>query len=268
MSDIRVDLSDNPKGGRVATVCHDRSDKLNVLGKGDAEALAAAVERAGTSAGVRVVVLRGAGERALIGGADIGFMVDLTPETARPFITAIHNACDAIRRAPVPVVARMSGYCLGAGLEIAASCDLRVADATARVGMPEVQVGLPSVIEAALLPRLMGWGRAARLVYTGEIIGARQAYEWGIVDSLVPEGELDAAVARTADMICAAGPTAIRLQKELLRDWEELPLRDAVQRGVDCLPEAFASGEPRERMRAFLGRKRSEHGGVVDGDTG
>ena len=256
MGDIHIDLNDNPCGGRVATVCYDRADKLNVVGKEDAEALAAAIERVGATPDVRVVVLRGAGERALIGGADIGFMVDVTPEEARPFITAIHEVCDAIRRAPVPVVARMSGYCLGAGLEIAASCDLRVADATARVGMPEVQVGLPSVIEAALLPRLVGWGRAARLVYTGEIIGAQQAYEWGLVESVAPEGELDAAVARTTDMICAAGPVAIRLQKELLRDWEELPLRDAVQRGIDCLPKGFASGEPRERMRAFLDRKR------------
>ena len=253
---VHVGLHDNPNGGRVATVCYDRADKLNVVGKEDADALAAAIARAGASAGVRVVVLRGTGERALIGGADIGFMAGLTPETARPFITSIHGVCDAIRRVPVPVVARMSGYCLGAGLEIAASCDLRVADTTARAGMPEVQVGLPSVIEAALLPRLVGWGRAAWLVYTGEIIGAKQAYEWGLVESLVPEGELDAAVARVADMICAAAPTAVRLQKALLRDWEELPLRDAVQRGVDCLPKAFASGEPQERMRAFLHRKR------------
>ena len=105
-------------------------------------------------------------------------------------------------------------------------------------------------------PRIVGWGRAARLVYTGETIGAEQAYEWGLVDSLVPEGDLDEALARTVDMICAAGPAAIRLQKELLRDWEESPLRDAVERGIDCLAKGFASGEPRERIRAFLERKR------------
>ena len=256
VGDIHIDLSDNPHGGRVATVCYDNTAKLNVVAKDDADALAAAIERTGAIDDLRVMVLRGAGERALIGGADIGFMVDVTPEAARPFITSIHDVCDAIRRAPVPVVARMSGFCLGAGLEIAASCDLRVADATAKLGMPEVQVGLPSVIEAALLPRLIGWGRAARLVYTGEIIGAEQAYAWGLVESLVPEGEIDEAIGQTVDLICAAGPVAIRLQKELLRDWEELPLRDAVQRGIDCLPKSFASGEPHERMRAFLDRKR------------
>ena len=188
VGDIHMELNDNRNGGRVATVRYDNEAKLNVVAKDDADALAAAIERVGASPDVRAVVLRGQGERALIGGADIGYMVDVTPEAARPFITSIHDVCEAIRRAPVPVVARMSGYCLGAGLEIAASCDLRVADATAKVGMPEVQVGLPSVIEAALLPRLVGWGRAARLVYTGEIIGAEQAYDWGLVESLAPAG--------------------------------------------------------------------------------
>ena len=256
MGDIHIDLDDSPHGGRVATVCYDNEAKLNVVAKDDADALADAIERVGASPDLRAVVLRGKGERALIGGADIGYMVDVTPEAARPFITSIHNVCDAIRRTPVPVIARMSGYCLGAGLEIAAACDLRVADSTAKFGMPEVRVGLPSVIEAALLPRLVGWGRAARLVYTGEIIGAEQACAWGLVESLVPAGEIDDTVRRTVDLICAAGPVAIRLQKELLRDWEELPLRDAVQRGIDCLAKGFESGEPRERMRAFLDRKR------------
>jgi len=256
VSRVHVEFQDNPRGGRVATVCHDNAAKLNVIDGDGAEALAAAIRQACESRDVRVVVLRGAGEGAFIGGANIRTMVDLTPEASRPFIRSIHSVCTAIRRAPVPVVARLSGYCLGAGLEIAASCDLRVADTTAKFGMPEVQVGLPSVIEAALLPRLVGWGRAARLVFTGETIGAEQAYDWGLVETLVPEGELDDALARTVDMICAAGPTAVRLQKELLRDWEELPLRDAVERSIERLAQGFASGEPRERMRAFLGRKR------------
>lgn len=255
MSAVHVEIAEGARGGRVATVCHDKADKLNVIGRDDADALSAAIRQAGESE-VRLIVLRGAGERAFIGGADIRAMVDLTPETARPFITSIHQVCAAIRCAPVPVVARMSGYCLGAGLEIAASCDLRVADATAKFGMPEVQIGLPSVIEAALLPRLVGWGRAARLVYTGETIAAERAHDWGLVDTLVPEGELDDALARVVGMICAAAPAAIRLQKTLLRDWEELPLAEAVARSIDSLAEAFADDEPRRRMRAFLNRKR------------
>lgn len=256
MSSVHVETADSPRGGRVATIRHDNSARLNVIDSGGAEALSAAIREAAGSPGVRAVVLRGAGERAFIGGADIREMVDLTPETARPFIASIHGVCAAIRGAPVPVVARLAGYCLGAGLEIAASCDLRVADATAKFAMPEVQVGIPSVIEAALLPRLVGWGRASRLIYTGETIGAERAHDWGLVDSLVAEGGLDDEIARTVGTICAAGPAAIRLQKALMREWEELPLSEAVARGIDCLADGFASGEARERMQAFLDRKR------------
>ena len=256
MGAVHVDFADNPRGGRVATLCYDNADKLNIVDRDGTEALGAAIRRAGEGTAVRVVVLRGAGERAFIGGADIREMVDLAPETARPFILSLHRACAAIREAPVPVVARLAGYCLGAGLEIAASCDLRVADAGAKFAMPEVQVGIPSVIEAALLPRLIGWGRASRLIYTGETIGAERAEEWGLVDTLAPEGGLDDALARTVDAICAAGPAAIRLQKALMREWEELPLAEAVERSVETFAEAFTGDEPRRRMRGFLDRER------------
>ncbi|HJO75520.1 MAG TPA: enoyl-CoA hydratase-related protein, partial [Rhodospirillales bacterium] len=107
---------------------------------------------------LRAVVLTGKGEKAFIGGADISEMADLTPETAETFITGLHGASAALRRLPVPVVARIQGYCLGGGMEVAAACDMRIASESAVFGMPEVALGLPSVIEAALFPRLIGDG--------------------------------------------------------------------------------------------------------------
>ena len=256
MTEVHVEIEDSPRGGHVATVCYDNAEKLNAIDGAGADALSAAIRQAGESPEVRAIVLRGAGERAFIGGADIRVMVDLTRETARPFVTALHGVRTALRDAPVPVVARVSGYCLGAGVGIAASCDLRVADTTAKFAVPEVVVGIPSVIASTLLPRLVGWGRAARIVYTGETIGAEQAYDWGLVEALVPEGEIDDALAHTVDKICAAGPTAIRLQKAFLREWEELPAPEGGQRSMDYFAEGFASGEPGQRMRAFLDRRR------------
>ena len=256
MSETRTEIATHEAGGEVATVTYDNEAKLNCMDEAAAHGLAEAISRAGTGPDLRVIVLRGAGDRALIGGADIRYMRDLTEEQATRFITSLHLVCEAIRRAPVPVIARAAGYCLGAGLEIAAACDIRIADEAAVLGMPEVQVGLPSVIEAALLPRLVGWGRSNYLVYTGQTIDAATALAWGLVEQVVPTAELDAALARVVGSICAAGPRAIRLQKELCRDWEELPLRDAVQRGIDIFPRGFASGEPQERLNAFLGRRK------------
>ena len=205
---------------------------------------------------LRVVILRGAGNRAFIGGADISAMATLDRETARVFITEIHRACDAIRRLPVPVIARIEGYALGAGLEIAASCDLRIAAETAKFGMPEVKIGIPSVIEAALLPRLVGWGRARWLLYTGEVIDAGTAEQWGLVERVVTSAELDTAVGEWVTAILGAGPQAIRLQKALIREWEGLPIDAAIQAGIGAFAEAYASPEPADRMAAFLRKKQ------------
>ena len=116
-----------------------------------------------------------------------------TTASAEAFIARLHGACAAIRSLPVPVIARISGYCLGGGLEVAASCDLRVASEDSTFGMPEVNVGIPSVIEAALLPRLVGWGKARELVYTGLSISAAEAVSCGLVER-VGQREVSAAV--------------------------------------------------------------------------
>ncbi len=147
---------------------------------------------------LRLVILTGAGGRAFAGGADLGEIAALDHAGARRFITLVHRCCEVFRRLPVPVIARIDGFALGAGLEIAAACDLRVASEGSVFGMPEVRVGIPSVVEAALLPGLIGRGRARRLLLTGETINAAEALAWGLVDALAPADRLDEAVDRLA----------------------------------------------------------------------
>lgn len=256
MATSSVKLRASEYGGHVATITYDNETKLNCMDQASALELTELIQATCDDPDLRVIIFRGAGERALVGGADIKFMSELTPEAAEPFISSIHAVCEALRRAPVPVIGRLAGYALGAGLEIAASCDMRIADDQAVLGMPEVQVGLPSVIEAALLPRLIGWGRASWLVYTGETIDAKTSLHWGLVEEVVPNDKLDTAIERIVEPICRAGPKAVRLQKELCRDWEELPLNDAIARGIGFLPRGFATGEPQVRLKEFLTRKR------------
>ena len=200
--------------------------------------------------------LRGAGERALIGGADINEMAGLDASGARAFITDLHRACQALRDLPVPVIARMRGYCLGGGLEIAAACDLRIAADDARMAMPEVRVGIPSVIEAALLPGLIGPGRTRWLVLTGETIDAATAYGWGLVEQVAPADMLDDAIDTVCAAILDAGPAAIRAQKALIAQWERLPLDAAIEAGIDTFAASFEGDEPQRYMRRFIERKR------------
>ena len=255
--DGRIEVAREARdGGAVARVTLDNRAKLNVLDSRLIGELRGVFEELAAEPKLRAVVLTGAGGRAFIGGADIGEMAALTPETARRFITGLHELCAAIQALPVPVIARIEGYCLGAGLEIAAACDLRVAGEGARFAMPEVRVGIPSVIEAALLPRLIGAGRAAELVLTGRMLEAAEALAIGLVERVVPTADLDAAVDHWLDALLAAGPRALAAQKQLLRDWRELPLSESIARSIDAFAEAFEDDEPARMMREFLDRKR------------
>ena len=253
----RIEIAREARGGgAVARVAVDNRAKLNVVGSRLIGELRAAFDALAAEPGLRAVVLTGAGDRAFIGGADIGEMVRLTPETARSFITGLHQLCAAIQALPVPVIARIEGYCLGAGIEVATACDLRVAGQGARFAMPEVRIGIPSVIEAALLPRLVGAGRARELVLTGRSFEATEALSIGLIERVVPAAELDDAVEDWLAALLAAGPRALAAQKQLLRDWQELPLSESIERSIDAFAEAFENEEPSRMMRAFLERKR------------
>jgi enoyl-CoA hydratase len=252
---LRVDVEQQPEG-TVYRLTVTRSERLNILNTAALTEMISALAQIAEDDAARVVILAGAGGKAWIGGADINEMVSLNADTAKAFITRLHTVCLALRELPVPVIASIDGFCLGAGLEIAACCDLRVATPVSRFGMPEVQVGIPSVIEAALLPRLIGAGHARDLVMTGRIIDAREAAAWGLVECIDSAENLDTVVNDRAAMILSAGPKAIRSQKVLCRDWEELPLSQSIQAGVDAFHDAFLADEPQVYMHRFLHRRR------------
>lgn len=243
-------------GGAVARVTIDNPRKLNILTRATLGALVDTLREVQLNARLRAVVLTGAGERAFVGGADLETLGGLDPLSAREFIGRVHDACAALRDCPVPVIARINGWCLGAGVELAAACDLRIAAETAAFAMPEVRLGIPSVVEAALLPRLVGAGRARWLVMTGETIGARQALEWGLVEKVVPAAELDAAVNAALDSLLAAADEALRAQKRLAKLWEEAPLETSVRASVEEFARAYETPEPARRIHAFRARRR------------
>ena len=254
---VLIRREERPEGGYLAHLTIDNAGKLNSLNRRSMSEIVAAVEELTGDQRLRLAVVSGAGERAFIGGADIGEIAALDHAGARSFITLVHRCCAAFRRLPVPVVARIDGYALGAGLELACACDLRVASERSLFGMPEVKIGIPSVVEAALLPGLIGHSRARRLLLTGETIVAAEALAWGLVDGVAAAGQLDDTVERLIQPILAAGPRAVRLQKSLILDWEELPTAAAIERGIDCFVSAFDTDEPARMAGAMLAELRS-----------
>jgi enoyl-CoA hydratase len=203
---------------------------------------------------VRVAVVTGAG-RAFSAGMQVQVLRDLTPVTAKSLITSLHEAIHAVHDAPFPTVAMVNGPCLGAGFELAMACDLRVAAAGAQLGLPEVKVGAPSVIEAALLPALVGPGRAAEMLLTGESVAAEQALEWGLVNRVAPPDKLEVVTGELVEKILACASPAIRLQKELMVRWRNTDLASAVRLGINAFAQNYTTGEAREAALAFLEKR-------------
>lgn len=216
-----------------------------------------AIDKVAKDESVKVLVLASSGEKSFIGGADLKEMAQLDATRAEAFIRQLKSLCDAIRAFPAPIIARIQGWCLGGGLEVAASCDIRVASVDANFAMPEVRMGIPSVIHAALLPRLIGRGRASWLMLAADSITAKRALEWGLVEQVVDSSCLDAAVNELVEKLVESSARVLRVQKTLLNQWDELPLAASVEASVQSFRASFESGEPTQFMEAFFENRRN-----------
>jgi enoyl-CoA hydratase len=245
--------------GPIATITINRPEALNTLTHELILHLTAEIKKLCSEPDIRIIVLTGSGDRAFVGGVDVRAMMELDADGAEKFITDLHRCFLAIRQCEKIVIASINGFAFGGGLELAASCDLRIASDHAQFGMPEVRVGIPSVIEAAYLPRLIGLGRAAELVYTGEMIEAQEAERIGLINKVVSHEKLKEATRHLAKKVLRNGPTALILQKKLIAQWMELSLNAAIEAGIRAFRECYKTGEPKEGMRAFLEKRKPSY---------
>jgi enoyl-CoA hydratase/carnithine racemase len=244
------------RDGPITTLTINRPERSNALNTRVIVELRQAVEATREGPETRVIVVTGAGERSFVGGADLHELGQLDVLKGEQFIRTLHESLRALREHPVPVIAAVNGHALGAGLELVMSCDIAIASENAQLGMPEVKVGLPSVIECALMPGIIGLMRTRELLLTGDPIDAYEAHRIGLVNQVVPPAELAAAVKRMAERLMANGPRALFLQKELINRWLNLPMDEAIEAGVKSLASAFATDEPQRAMEAFWARRR------------
>src|SRR5262249_31105562 len=224
---------------------------LNLFEPGLIATLCATFETLARDTSIRAAVIMGRG-RAFTAGMDGPVLPGLDAASARALIPDLCAAIDAVHRAPFPVLAAVHGACLGAGFELALACDVRVAATNASFGLPEVRVGVPSVIQAALLPPLVGPGRAAEVLLLDERVDCSRALAWGLVTRVVEPAALSAAVDETLAAVLACAPGAVRAQKALMIRWRESDLPSAVRAGIDAFAACYAGDEPREGAAAVL----------------
>ena len=240
--------------GRVRALWLDRPERRNALGVSVITALRATLAEAMEDSAVDGVVLLGRGPH-FSGGVDITEMAAASEADILRLIDALRDLCATARRAPKAVVAAVHGGCVGGAFELAMAADLRVASEDAWFSLPEVAVGMPSVIDAALLVHHVGLGRARELLLTGDRLDARRALDWGLVNVLVPEpGALFEAAATLVGRIAGNDPAAIAQQKALVEEWLNLPLDEAIARSTGALGRAFATGVPQRLCAERLNR--------------
>lgn len=240
------------RDGPVLVLTLHRPEKRNALNAALRAALRDALAKDRDDPDTRVVVLKGAGDKAFAAGADVEEMAARTPWEQRAFISPPH-IYGAVASHPKPVVAALNGHALGAGLELAMACDLRIASSAAKLGQPEITLGIiPGGGGTQRLPRLVGAGRAARMVLTGDAIDAQTALAWGLVEEVVEPGKVVARAIELAKAMATRSPVALRLAKEALRAAEELPLGESLGREIDLFTLAFQSPEAQAGIRAFV----------------
>jgi enoyl-CoA hydratase len=213
---------------------------------------------------VRAVVLKGAGERAFVAGADISEFPTLRQSAQEEGGSArgIQKLGARMDAAHTPFVAAIHGFCLGGGLELAMCCDIRVASEDAQLGQPEIKLGLiPGGGGTQRLPRLVGLGRALLLNMTGDFIDARTAYDWGLVERVVPREELEEAALGIARTITERSPVAIGVLRELARTTRDLPLEEGLRREADGFRRCLASEDGLEGVTAFLEKREPQFTG-------
>ncbi len=243
----------------LATVTLNRPE-LNLMNWQMIRELAKAAEDISHDGAIRVVVVTGPDERVFTAGVDVHEMKDFNPSLARQFIEDLHWMILRFREMDRIVVAAINGYCLGGGCELAMACDIRIAADNAMIGLPEIQVGIPSVIEAALMPLLMGVGRAREMMLTGDAITAEEAAKAGLVGRVVGKAELRSATTELTDRLLGYSPTALRLQKRILNRWLPADFEEAIEFSIEAFSQCFATGEPHEAMSAFLEKRAPRFG--------
>ena len=230
---------------------------MNALSSALLEELETEIDALDADEGVRAIVLRGGGERAFVAGADIKEFPTLRESageggSARG-IQKVGHRMDASR---TPFVAAIHGYCLGGGLELAMCCDIRICSDDATLGQPEIQLGLiPGGGGTQRLPRLVGHGRAMYLNLTGNFLDAETAYAWGLVEQVVPAGQLDEATFAIADRIAARSPHAVAVLRELARTTRDLPLEEGLRREADGFVRCLRSEDGAEGVAAFIEKR-------------
>ncbi|HEX7056705.1 MAG TPA: enoyl-CoA hydratase/isomerase family protein [Bacilli bacterium] len=249
--DLSVEIRDD-----IAIVAINRPKVLNALSRKTKRELRDFFQKANERADFKAVILTGGGEQSFCAGTDLKDMGTHETVEGVDMLWLEHRMNEAIRYCNKPVIAAVNGYALGSGCLMTILCDYSVVADSAILGFPEIKAGLPSCIEIALLPRLVGLAKAREMTYFGEPISAKEALDIGLINKIVPKEAVMQAAVQIARKFIAISPAARRSQKELINKWIETDFKAAVEYSIPLGGVCFATGEPKIEIQKFLDKKR------------
>lgn len=232
-----------------------RPEILNALLPEDLAVIAQAVREPPES--VDAIVLTGSGDRAFSSGMHKETFVDATPATGRAIISSVADCLAAVRQSDLPIVAMIHGYCLGAAFEMVLSCDLRVAGRTARFGLPEVKLGIPSVVDAALLRQYVGLSKAKEIILTGDTYTARDLEAFGLVNRFADQDDLRAETVRLVDKVAPLTREVVAAQKGLFETWMNTGLQQSIDQSIEVFADMFESPATLKAIARYNGNRPS-----------
>jgi enoyl-CoA hydratase len=250
------------RDGAVAVITVNRPKVLNALNAPTLDELRRALRAIATDEAVRAVILTGAGEKSFIAGADINELAEQTPVTGREHAMRGQHVLAFIENLGKPVIAAINGFALGGGCELAMACSIRLAADTAKLGQPEINLGIiPGYAGTQRLARLVGRGRALEILLTGDMIGADEAFRLGLVNRVVPAAELMGAARALAAKLAAKAPVAMRYILDAVNRGLDMPFAEAARFEATLFGLVAATEDMREGTRAFLEKRKAEFTG-------
>lgn len=248
--------------GGIATVTINRPKALNALNSATLLELGQVVDKIAADKEIKAVILTGSGEKAFVAGADITEMQNLAALEGREFGQLGQKVFEKLENLPQPVIAAINGFALGGGCEMAMACDFRIASEKAKFGQPEVTLGItPGFAGTQRLPRLVGKGMAKELIYTGDVIDAAEAYRIGLVNKVVPAGELMATAQAIAAKIISRASVAVQLCKTAINRGLDVDLNTGVAYEAEVFGLCFATADQKEGMTAFVEKRKANFSG-------
>ncbi|MCP4416803.1 MAG: enoyl-CoA hydratase/isomerase family protein [Chloroflexi bacterium] len=244
----------------IARITLNRPKILNAINDLMLDEIRVALDEISANQDARVVVVDSASDRAFSAGIDVAYVKDMDAWGARGIGQALHKTFSALRTFEKPIIVQIDGLCLGAGLELAISCDLLIASARSQFGLPNIKRGIPAIVEAAILPQAIGIMNTRELAFTGRNWDAAKAERRGLINAVVPAGELATEVNRWAEEIAVFSPYALAAQKDIIHKWMTADLETAIDFSINTVGLNWVTRDQKEGMASFLEKREAEFG--------